>query len=282
MLKHKRKMYWKSRDRGHEIRFILMTEFFIGVIIVAIFASLSVYEKKHLEDLRQGFVTGSAVSGEAVTGSSVSGTAVIGTGTDGSVSGTAATGSAGSPGSEAPKTGLSEAHSPDSATSDPTSTEGIYPGSTDPRDESSTDTPTSGNSTTIDGIDISSMTQLLSFMNDSDYDTLIHQVIALAKIHGSNSATLLPDYQDIGETDFDVIKYVKLDDDTIIACNINLDRSGVGATISDKSLAKLKAEAKAKEKASGTNAKKAKEATKKKSKHKSKKSKSKRKKHAKR
>ena len=65
------------------------------------------------------------------------------------------------------------------------------------------------------------------------------------------------------------------DDDTIIACNINLDRGGVEATISDKSLAKLKAEAKAKEKASGANTKKAKGTTKKKSKHKSKKSKSK-------
>ena len=238
MLKHFRKMYWKSRDRGHEIRFILMTEFFIGVIIVAIFASISVYEKQHLEGLGQSSVTGCAVSGEAVTGSSVSGTSVTGTGADGSASGTAATGSTGS--------------------------------------------ETSETATIIEDIDISSMTQLLSFMNDSDYETLIHQVIALAKIHGSNSATLLPNYQDIGETDFDVIKYVKLDDDTIIACNINLDRGGVGATVSDKSLTKLKAEAKAKEKASGTNAKKSKESTKKKSKHRSKKAKSKHRKHAKR
>ncbi|MBQ6538011.1 MAG: hypothetical protein IJL75_03810 [Eubacterium sp.] len=266
MFKGFRKMYWKSRDHGHEIRFILVTEFFIGLLIAGALTAWMLIDKQHLKN-QSDPTSEPVVSGSAVSGTSVSGTAVSGSGTGGdatSGSGVSADSISG-PATAAPSA------SPDQ-TDDPHA-------SGTPYDENPSQVITS---TTVDGIDVSSMSQLLSFMSDSDYEELIHQVVALAKIHGSASATLLTDYQDIGETDFDVIKYVKLDDDTIISCNINLDRGGVGTTVSDKSLAKLKAEAKAKEKASGANTKKAKGATKKKSKHKSKKAKSKHRKHAKR
>lgn len=257
MFKHLRKMYWKSRDHGHEIRFMLITMILLlGVIagagvITCGALGISVTISKSAPESDPKLASQSESEANEVEKPDGSGNPVA----SGSATTLSASGSA-----SAGYMSTAEADQSTTATFQPSTLPGQI---SSPAAQTTTPTETS--------VDVSSLEQLLSFMSDSAYEDLKSQVVNLALSKGCQRATLLSDYQDAGESDFDVIKYVALEDGSVLSCQINLDRGGVNVSLSNKTEAVLEKEAKAKEKAA--------KSVEKKKKSRGKKSKSKKSKH---
>lgn len=244
MFKHLRKLYWKSRDRGHEIRFMLiyMTLFLAliaGASVItcsALGISVTISRSDTESESRSStdITSKSEPLSKNMNNSNISESfAVSGADYTLSVSGSAST--------------ANEVKSVEQ-TADRTNYDSpissALPGQiSSPAISTPAPTPTPADSS----VDISSLEKFLSFMSDSAYEDLKSQVTDFALSKASHKARYLEDYQDIGESDFDVIKYVVLDDGSVLACRINLDRGGVSVSMSDKTEAILKKEAKAKE-----------------------------------
>lgn len=246
MFKHLRKLYWKSRDRGHEIRFMLiyMTLFLAliaGASVItcsALGISVTISRSDTESESRSSIdiTSKSEPLSKNMNNSDISESfAVSGADYTLSVSGSAST--------------VNEINSVE-PTADRTNYDVPLP-SPLPGQISSpvVSTPSSTSTSEDSSVDVSSLEKLLSFMSDSAYEDLKSQVMDFALNKASHKARYLENYQDIGESDFDVIKYVALDDGSVLACRINLDRGGVSVSMSDKTEAILKKEAKTKDKA---------------------------------
>lgn len=82
-----------------------------------------------------------------------------------------------------------------------------------------------------DNVDVSGLDSFLAFMKDDVYEKFTNDIVQLCKKENYHSVVKLP-FQQIGKTDYDVVSFIKMSDETIYSVVYNLKNNQYTISVS--------------------------------------------------